>query len=422
MSARHLKICHTADWHLGHTLHGHGRDYEHERFLAFLADSLEQEACDALIVAGDVFDTANPPASAQALFFFFLAEVRRRLPRLDVLIVAGNHDSAARLSAPGPVLRALGVHIVGNVPRAGSSGRAPVDPESLLVPLRDRGGEIAAWVAAVPFLRPSDLPVLDEGDALIEGVRAVYDTVLDAARARLRKGQALLATGHCHMVQARASELSERRILGGLSHALPIDLFPADVAYVALGHLHFPQAVGDAEHVRYSGSPIPLSMPEEGYPHQVRIVRFEDGELAGQRELRIPRAVEVLRIPREGPQELEAVLAQLAQLDLPTPSDARAHPFLEVRVRLSEPVLDLRQRIEGALGGRPARLVKITIELAGSEKPLPELEQRRDLADLTLDDVFARCYDRKYGGEPALELVAAFHEVVDAARRAEDAS
>ncbi|MBZ0119318.1 MAG: exonuclease subunit SbcD, partial [Sandaracinaceae bacterium] len=109
MSARHLKICHTADWHLGHTLHGHGRDYEHERFLAFLADSLEQEACDALIVAGDVFDTANPPASAQALFFFFLAEVRRRLPRLDVLIVAGNHDSAARLSAPGPVLRALGV-------------------------------------------------------------------------------------------------------------------------------------------------------------------------------------------------------------------------------------------------------------------------------------------------------------------------
>jgi exonuclease SbcD len=125
--SRHLKLCHTSDWHLGHTLHGHGREHEHARFLAFLLETLASEEADALIVAGDVFDSANPPASAQAMLYRFLADARAKLPRLDVLIVAGNHDSAARLSAPDPILRALGVRVIGAVPRVGSGGRAAID-------------------------------------------------------------------------------------------------------------------------------------------------------------------------------------------------------------------------------------------------------------------------------------------------------
>src|SRR5688572_5574178 len=115
---RHLKLCHTSDWHLGHTLHGHGREHEHARFLAFLLDVLARERADALVIAGDVFDGSNPPASAQAAWYGFLADARSRLPGLDVLVVAGNHDSAARLAAPDPVLRALGVRVVASVPSA----------------------------------------------------------------------------------------------------------------------------------------------------------------------------------------------------------------------------------------------------------------------------------------------------------------
>jgi exonuclease SbcD len=421
--SRHLKICHTSDWHLGHTLHGHPREHEHERFLEFLRDVLVREEVDALVVAGDVFDTANPPASAQAMLYRFLAEARRALPGLDVLVTAGNHDSAARLSAAEPVLRAIGVRVVGTVPRRGAGGRAPVDADSLLVPLHDRGGEVAAWVAAVPYLRPSDLPAGEtpEGaDPLVEGVRRVYDAVLDAARARRKKGQALLATGHCHMVDATPSELSERKILGGLAHALPVDLFGDDVDYVALGHLHLPQAVGEREHVRYCGSPIPLSMPEETYPHQLRLVRFEGGALAGQSAVRIPRTVDVLRVPKDGPGDLATVLGQLGRLEVAEALAPEEQPFLEVRVRLSEPVPDLRRQVEAALGDRPVRLVRIGTEYVGEARALAESEPRRELSDLTVEEVFRRAYARRYEGEPEPELLAAFHEVAAAARRQQE--
>src|SRR5262245_37631393 len=111
-----LTLCHTGDWHLGHTLYRRGREHEHACFLAWLADRLEERDADALLITGDVFDSGTPPGSALAMFYGFLAEVRRRTPELTVVVVAGNHDSPARLAAPDPILRALGVAIVGSVP------------------------------------------------------------------------------------------------------------------------------------------------------------------------------------------------------------------------------------------------------------------------------------------------------------------
>ena len=418
---RHLKLCHTSDWHLGHTLHGHPREHEHERFLAFLLDLLEREAVDALIVAGDIFDTANPPATAQAMFYRFLADARARLPKLDVVVVSGNHDSAPRLGAADPVLRAIGVRVVGAVPRVGSGGRAPVDAGAMVVPLHDRNNEVAAWVAAVPYLRPADLPTLDlpEGaDPLVEGVRHVYGQVLGEARGRRKAEQALIATGHCHMIDAQRSEGSERPILGGLKHALPVDLFPEDVSYAALGHIHLAQPVGEHEHVRYSGSPIPLSMPEESYPHEVRLARFEGGALVGQTKVRIPRAVDVIRVPGEEADGLERVIGQLERLEVAASLPRERQPFLEVRVRLSEPVPDLRRQIEAAIAERPVRLVKITTEYTGRDLPLAESSPRRDLGDLQVEEVFRQAYARRYEGEPSAPLLRAFHEVAASAARA----
>jgi len=400
---RRFSICHTSDWHLGHTLHGHSREEEHAAFLAFLLDVLEREAVDALVVAGDVFDSANPPASAQSMFYRFLAEARARMPALDVLITAGNHDSAARLGAADPVLRSIGVRVVGTV------------RDELVVPLRGADGEVAAQVAAVPYLRPSDLPRVQDGDPLIEGVRRVYGAVLDEARAAMGPEQALLATGHCHLVDATPSELSERKILGGPQHALPVDLFGDDVDYVALGHLHLAQAI--REHVHYCGSPIPLSLPEESYPHQIRVVRFEGGRVAQQVVHRVPRLVDVHRVPVDGPGELVDVLARLERLEVAEDLERALQPFVEVRVRLAEPVPDLRQQVEAALGDRPVRLVKIGVEYTGTSGPLAQESPRRQLADVTPEEVFRRAYARKFEGDPGADLLAAFHEVAEAARR-----
>ena len=457
-----MKILHTSDWHLGHTLHDAPRDHEHDVFLAWLADTLEAQAIDALLITGDVFDSANPPASAQARWYGFLADIRTRMANLDVVVIGGNHDSAARLDAPAPLFEALRMHVVGGLPRrfaAGSRGtaRRTIDVDRMIIPLRDGDGEVVAYVAAVPFLRPADLPRISpphhlqgperdpEGaqvandqalaaevdqaarrddeparpsssDPLIEGVRQVYAEVLDAARERCGPDHALIATGHCYMVGTELSLLSERRILGGNQHALPVDIFPDDVAYVALGHLHKAQHVGGLEHVRYAGSPIPLAMGEARYRHQVCVVEFSGRSLTGVESLTIPRAVDIMRVPRIGAAPLTEVLAAIdamPALEGNHHSNKEPRPYLEICVSLPRPEVNLRSIIETALDGKQPRLLKLAIEYAGTGLALGAAIPEINLRDLDPAQVFLQRYQRDHEDEPESELVAAFQDLLD---------
>ena len=311
-----MRILHTADWHLGHTLRDHARTAEHAHFLDWLVDTIVERRVDALLIAGDVFDGANPPPSVWRQWFRFLGALKRASPKVQVVVIAGNHDSAARLEAPRELLQAVDVRVVGRLERD-AEGRLVTD--DLLVPLCGPDGEVEALCVAIPFLRASDVlalaprragpdgaggggyvlprpfeprhgePRSDEprpdgsrsdgsrsdpdgggpapdrdgpGDAhdpdpLIAGMRALHEELFAAARARRAPGQALVAMAHGYLVGGALSELSERKVLGGNQHALPVDLFPPDCAYVALGHLHRPQALAGLERVRYSGSPLP---------------------------------------------------------------------------------------------------------------------------------------------------------------------
>ncbi len=414
-----MRLIHTSDWHLGHRLRDLDRALEHARFLTWLLDQIEAERADALLIAGDIFDSANPPPSAQEQWYGFLAEARRRFGALDIVAIGGNHDSAARLDAPNPLLRALGVRLVGGLPQT-DDDEALAD--AVLAPLRGAGGEVEAWVAAVPFLRPADLPAVGEnadGDSLIGGVRAVYDRALALARARREPGQAILGMGHLYMTGGQVSELSERKILGGNQHALPADIFPEDVAYVALGHLHLAQTVGH-ERVRYSGSPIPLSLAERCYPHQVVVVEISGGRLVSAQPLRVPRSVDVLRVPASGFAPLQAVLEGLRGLpgEAPEGSDPELPPpFLEVAVALSEPEPALRHLLVEALEGRWARLASFGISLTGHGEALGDAVEVRALGTLTPEEVLRHRYARDHEGEPPRELLAAFHELIDEVSR-----
>lgn len=416
-----MRILHTSDWHLGQTLHGVGREFEQGAFLDWLLDVVGERGVDAVLVAGDVFDTANPPAQAQARWYRFLAAARERYPALDLVVIGGNHDSAARLDAPGPMLDALGIRVVGGLPRRPGGA---LDLERLLVPLRDASGETGAWAAAVPFLRPADLPVDDAGggDPLVEGVRAVYAEVLAEARRRRRGCEALVAMGHCYAAGTRLSELSERKILGGNQHALPHDLFPDDLAYAALGHLHLAQRVGRDDRIRYSGSPLPLALSESGYPHQVCLVELGGQGPARVETLRVPRAVEILHVPAQGPLPLEDVrrlLAALPGADPAVPEAAR--PYLEVRVLLDAPAPALRREVEAALAGKAARLLKITAHHTGHGQALGAASGRQHLRDFSPEEVFLQCYRRSHQGDPSAELLGAFHELLEDVERGEGA-
>lgn len=427
-----MRILHTADWHLGHSLHDHDRDAEHQAFLDWLLRVLESREVDVLLVAGDIFDTSNPSASAQAMYYSFLRDVHDRVPDLDVVVVGGNHDSASRLDAPRPILESMRIHVVGGMSRDG----CPLDAVDLVLPLRRRDGSVGAWVAAVPFLRTADLSGggwssrQDDGsdgdeatgsrsDPLVEGVRKVYADALAEARKRREPGQALVATGHCYMVGTAVSEMSERRILGGNQHALPVELFPDDLSYVALGHLHKAQVVGGRAHVRYSGSPIPLSMSEVAYRHQVCIVDLEGEGPATVETIEIPRTVPMLRVPKQRDALLDEVLAEIRLLDLKESGNGRAsrdfelRPFLEVNVRLDQPDPTVRTQVEDALRNRLVRLVGIHVEGTGSGRALGEAIPDVALRDLGPEAVFVARYKKVHDGEPPADLMAAFHELLD---------
>ncbi len=406
-----LRLFHTADWHLGHHLHGVSRQLEHQQFLDWLLDELQTKQADALIVAGDIFDSANPSSAAQSQLYDFLVKARTRLPNLNIILIGGNHDSASRLDAPSPILNALGVTVVGGLSR---DDQGNIDWDRLLVPLSNAVGDVKAWCGAMPFLRNADLPSgVQDTDPLISGMKSLYADLFAQLQQKASNAESLILTGHCYMVNGAVSELSERKILGGNQHALPVELFPDDIAYVALGHLHLAQKVGANEHIRYSGSPIPLSFDETGYLHQVVQVDVRAGQPVETVSVKIPRSVQLLRIPNgKDFAVLSEVIGHLENLSLDDlPIEQR--PLLELRIRLEKPEPGLRQQIEEVISKLPVRLLKISTAYSGSEKSLADLKIEERLEELQPLDVFQRCYQNKYDKDAPEAMNALFNELVE---------
>ncbi|MFC5548453.1 exonuclease SbcCD subunit D C-terminal domain-containing protein [Massilia aerilata] len=411
-----MRLLHTSDWHLGQTLHNFDRTYEHQRFLDWLLETIVAEQADAVLIAGDIFDNSNPSAASQRQLYRFLQQARARMPQLDIVIVAGNHDSPGRLEAPGPLLEAHGTRVVGHVVR---DAEGAIDIERMVVPLTGRDGAVKAWCVAIPFLRPGDVPRVDAAneagnaaiDAYLSGIALLYQQAYALARSRCANGEAIVTMGHCHMVGGDSSPDSERRILIGGTEALPSSMFDPGIAYAALGHLHLAQKVGKQEHLRYCGSPLPLSFAEINYQHQVLRIDLDGGKAKEIVPLQVPRSVGLLRVPAQ-PAPLKQVIAELVGLDLP---DAPLHeqPYLEVRVLLDGPEPSLRAQVEAALEGKPVRLAKIeptrkVLTMPGVESAL-SLDQ---LAQLQPDDIFRRLWQQRFGDDAPDDQLAAFAELM----------
>ncbi|MDD5463025.1 MAG: exonuclease SbcCD subunit D C-terminal domain-containing protein [Methylococcales bacterium] len=438
-----LRLIHTADWHLGHSLHGVSRQPEHQQFLDWLLLELQNRQADALIVAGDIFDSANPSAAAQAQLYEFLVKARTSQPALNIVLIGGNHDSASRLDAPSSILNALGVNVVGGLVH----DEAGINWGRLIVPLTNASGKIKAWCGAMPFLRNADLPSTardggrdgsrqssafppsmevrsvesdleqsgeQDNEPLIAGVKSLYAQLFSQLQSRATQGEPLILTGHCYMVNGCVSELSERKILGGNQHALPVELFPEDIAYVALGHLHLAQKVGANDHIRYSGSPIPLSFDESHYLHQVVQVDIKKGQPAETHAVKIPRSIELIRIPDSKDfAVLPDALAQLEQMEFEPDLPIEQRPFVELRIRLEKPEPGLRQQVEEVISKLPVRLLKISTAYNGSDKSLADVKIEERLEELQPLDVFQRCYQNKFDQEAPEIITAIFNDLLE---------
>ncbi|MFZ6778652.1 exonuclease SbcCD subunit D C-terminal domain-containing protein [Undibacterium sp. Ji83W] len=409
-----MRFIHTSDWHLGQTLHSAERGLEHQHFLDWLIATLEQQQADALLIAGDVFDNANPSATSQKQFYRFLRQAKTRLPQLDIVIIAGNHDSPGRLEAPGPLLDGMDISVTGMVPRLVDGS---IDVAAMVLPLR-QNDEIVAWCLAVPFLRPGDVPrVENASDPYMAGIAQLYRDVAEHALGLRQPGQAIIAMGHCHMVGGEISEDSERRIVIGGTEALSASMFGNEITYAALGHLHLAQRVGKQEHLRYCGSPLPLSFSEVDYQHQVLCVDIEGEKLTQVTPLHVPRTVQLLRIPKQAA-ALPTVLDALDGLDLASINDASKgrhyDPYLEVRVKLDVPEPGLRARVESYIAGKPLRLLKIDTHYPGKAQDDNSDEQAtQDTLDrLQPEDIFRRLYQGKYQQDAPGDMLQAFGELL----------
>ncbi|UJF18991.1 exonuclease SbcCD subunit D C-terminal domain-containing protein [Vibrio sp. SS-MA-C1-2] len=401
-----MKIIHTSDWHLGHQLHGFSREYEHQCFLDKLIELLKQHQSDALLVAGDIFDSANPPASAWQMLYRFLARLAKELPKLNVVMIGGNHDSPSKLDAPHELLKAFDLHVIGGINR---DNEGELDFSRYLIPLTNKDDQVAAWVAAVPFLRSADLrneELTSDQDRLIAGVDRLYQQVIDYGQTIAKPDQALIGMGHLYMASSQLSEMSERRILGGNQHALPASIFPDCLSYVALGHLHLPQVVAKQDRIRYCGSPIPLSLAERNYKHQVLAVELKENQLLKIEPILLDRVVDLLKVPTKAA-PLDEVLQQLNELTLPE-LPLHQQPFLEVAILLDQPQTLIREKIQKALEGKSVRLAKITTHYQRQEAVTFSAKQ---LSEVSPSDVFSYAWQQKFEGDISPELSQAFAEI-----------
>jgi exonuclease SbcD len=410
-----MRLLHTSDWHLGQSLHNFERHYEHQRFLDWLLDTVVAEQADALLIAGDIFDNANPSSASQKQLYRFLQRAKERVPHLNLVVIGGNHDSPGRLEAPGPLLEAHGTRVIGAVQRDADGA---LDIEALVLPLTGADGTVQAWCLAVPFLRPGDVPrvAVEAGadnvaDPYLAGIALLYRQALALALEKRQPGQAILAMGHCHMIDGQMSADSERRIVIGGTEMLPAGIFDPAIAYAALGHLHLAQAVGKQDHIRYCGSPIPLSFAEVGYQHQILRIDLDGDAVREIAPIAIPRAVQLLRVPAK-PALITQVLEELAALDV-ADAPVEQQPFLEVRVRLDAPEPGLRARIEAALDGKPVRLAKIETSSAARGSAVDAEVMTLDrLEQLKPDDIFRQLYQHRFGNEAPPDQLSAFAELM----------
>ena len=402
----YMKILHTSDWHLGQSFFTKSRKNEHAAFLKWLLQQVEAHQIDAIIVAGDVFDTGTPPSYARELYHAFIGELQGM--QCTLVVLGGNHDSVSVLNESKALLKYLNCHVI-----ASTYG----DLSEQVIMLNDRNGQPCAVLCAVPFIRPRDVLVSEAGqsatdkrqalgDAIKQHYGALYNEAL-SLRASIEEKQAeqgsensaaipIIATGHLTALGVSQSESVRDIYIGTLEGFDAKGFPPAD--YIALGHIHRPQKVAKTEHIRYSGSPIPLSFDELNTQKQVVLVTFESESTTPTiSTLPVPRfqAMEVIK------GDLKAIEAAINKSDAITlasqtddavsATDNAISPqdpvWLCIEVETEDYLTDLQQRIQGLLEGKNAEILQLKRKRKRTVNSLTE-KQNVQLSELSVNDVF----------------------------------
>ena len=378
-----MRILHTSDWHLGQFFINKSRADEHQKFILWLLEQVEKQAIDAVIIAGDVFDTGTPPSYARELYNQFVIGMHGL--GCQLVILAGNHDSVSTLNESKNILAQLNTQVVASV--------NPKSEEQVLT-INNRQGEVGAIVCAIPYIRPRDI-IKSQADesgsakqqALGQAIADHYQQVFSHAKLKqqqLDNPVAIIATGHLTAMGVKSSE-SVRDIYIGNLEAFPASSFPpAD--YIALGHIHRSQIVAKSDHIRYCGSPIPLSFDELTSPKQILIAEFKNAKLHQLTSLAVPLFQPMKMIKGD----LESIEQQLLELDKTLSAEKEELPtWLSIEVETQDYLNDLQARVQQLTVTMNVEFLQLRRARKQQQQQIERID-KEVLAELTPVDVFER--------------------------------
>lgn len=375
-----MKILHTSDWHLGQNFYNKSRKNEHERFLQWLLEQVTEHNIDAIIVAGDIFDTSTPPSYAREMYNKFVVDSSKI--GCQLVLLGGNHDSVSVLKETQKLLKYMGADVIPNTNE---------DHATQVVELKGKNGDVEALVCAIPFIRPRDVLTSQAGvtgverqkqlgDAIKQHYQSVYDAAVEK-RATFENSEhmPIIATGHLTAMGVQQSD-SVRDIYVGNLDGFAADGFP-DADYIALGHIHRPQVVAKREYIRYCGSPIPLSFDELKSQKQVCVVEFVEGV----------RTICQLPVPTFQPlAEIKGDLSEIeSQLNQYIGLDSEQSVWLSIEVQAQDYLSDLQERMRSLTDGLNVEVLQLRRARERRNQAL-EQESAETLSELSPMDVFSK--------------------------------
>ncbi|MFY3771102.1 Nuclease SbcCD subunit D [Providencia manganoxydans] len=399
-----MRIIHTSDWHLGQYFFTKSRAAEHQYFLTWLIEQVKQYQVDAVIVAGDIFDTGSPPSYARELYNQFVVSLQQT--GCQLVILSGNHDSVSVLNETSSLLAYLNTDVV-------TSGSQPH-----VITLKNAQGEPGALLCAIPFLRPRDIQLSVAGQSSEQKQLSLQNAISEYYQCSYQLAQQqrealgleipIIATGHLTVVGAEVSD-SVRDIYIGTLDAFPSGAFPpAD--YIALGHIHRPQVIGGKPHIRYCGSPIALSFDEAEQQKSVCLVEFDRSDIAHIQQLPIP-IFQPLKTLKGSLADIQKQLNEINNNDNIQPI------WLDIEVASQDYLADIQQRIEALVKDLPVDVV-----LLRRARKQPQGQQtalaNETLNELTAEEVFLRRLTEEELGDKEKEqrLLLLFKQSHDALR------
>ena len=424
-----MRIIHTSDWHLGLDLGDYSRLEEQKLFLDWLISYCVTNEVDALLVAGDIYDVANPSVDSQRAFTQFLVELYSKCPKIDIVVIGGNHDSAYRLEIPRPFGKALGaINIVGNL-----SYKSDDLLEKGIIEIKDSKGQVAAQVLGVPFMRVHDLDCkLLEGESLHKAydrsLNEFYKNLINEAKSK-NPELPLIGMGHFTMIGGSMSG-SEQPFVGGIEAVSP-ETFESDLSYMAMGHIHRPQKI-KGEFIRYSGSPISMDFDERNYKHQIVQIDFEENKPTPKiSEIEVPQNIDFKVIPQKVG-SWEDLEKEFNEVDWSKYKelDKSLWPFVQLQVKHSSSLIELRQKTKDLIKDVPMRLI-------GSVRVIREdrlVEKTNSSSSTTLKNhielsskeapqkLLEMTWSKEYEEEIPTDIMKCFQEVLSEVRQEGSAS